>query len=90
MSPGASQAPDLAMPGEKDCPGETLGEAMKPDNETTSGRALHNYEDIAADLEHIAEMVRNTPELNHRAAERLLKIAQDIRSDLGRLGRVLL
>lgn len=61
---------------------------MKLDNETASGRPLQNYEDIAAELEHIAEMVRNAPELNHDAAERLLKLAQDIRSDLARLGSV--
>jgi len=63
---------------------------MKPDSETTSRRPLRNYEDVAAELEHIAELVRNTPELNHHAAERLLKVAQDIRSDLDRLGSVLL
>lgn len=63
---------------------------MESDNETASGRRLRNYEDIAAELEHIAELVRNTPELNHHAAERLLKVAQDIRSDLDRLGNVLL
>jgi hypothetical protein len=63
---------------------------MKSDNETASGRPLHDYEDIAAELEHIAEMVRNTPGLNHDAAERLLKVAQDIRSDLDRLSRALL
>jgi hypothetical protein len=63
---------------------------MKSDNETASSRPLHNYEDIAAELEHIAELVRNTPELNHHSAERLLKVAQDIRSDIERLGRVIL
>jgi hypothetical protein len=60
---------------------------MTADNETASGRALHDYEDIAAELEQIAEMVRNTPGLNHSAAERLLKLAKDIRSDLDRSAR---
>jgi hypothetical protein len=69
---------------------KNVGMLMEPDNETALGRPLQNYEDVATELERIAEMVRNTPELNHRAAERLLKIAQDIRSDLDRLGRIVL
>jgi hypothetical protein len=46
---------------------------MKPDDEAAaaSPRPLHSYADIAAELECIAQMVRNTPGLNHRAAERL-------------------
>lgn len=55
-----------------------------------SGHARLNYDDIVAELEHIAGLVRNTPELNHHSAERLLKVAQDIRSDLDRLGKTLL
>jgi hypothetical protein len=62
---------------------------MTADNENASDRALDDYEDIAAELELIAEKVRNTPELDHDAAERLLKLAKDIRADLDRLGRVL-
>ena len=61
---------------------------MEPNREPAPGDdPLCNYEDIAAEIEHVAEMVRKTPELNHHAAERLLKIAQDIRSDIDRLGR---
>ena len=60
---------------------------MKSGRDTASGRPLKNYEDIVAELENIAEMVRKTPDLNHQAAERLLQIAQDIRSDLERTGR---
>jgi hypothetical protein len=63
---------------------------MKAANEATSDRTLDDYEDIAAELELIAEKVRNSPELDHDAAERLLKLAQDIRLDLDRLGRALL
>ena len=63
---------------------------MKTDNETAVARTLDDYEDIAAELELIAEKVCNTPELDHDAAERLLKLAKDIRSDLDRLGRFLL
>jgi hypothetical protein len=66
---------------------------MTADNEDASDRALDDYEDddyedVAAELEHIAEKVRNAPELDHDAAERLLKLAKDIRADLDRLGRV--
>jgi hypothetical protein len=53
-----------------------------------SGHTLLNYDDIVTELEHIAGLVRNTPELNHHSAERLLKVAKDIRSDLDRLGKV--
>jgi hypothetical protein len=65
---------------------------MEPDNEAASGspRPFHSYEDIAAELERIAEMVRDRPELNHHAVERLLQIARDIRSDASRPGSVLL
>jgi|HubBroStandDraft_3_1064219.scaffolds.fasta_scaffold222622_1 hypothetical protein len=63
---------------------------MKAANDTTPDRTLDDYEDIAAELELIAEKVRNSPELDHDAAERLLKLAQDIRLDLDRLGRALL
>lgn len=78
------------MLGEKDRSGEQhRGDAMTADNENASDRALDDYEDIAAELELIAEKVRNTPELDHDAAERLLKLAKDIRADLDRLGRVL-
>jgi hypothetical protein len=76
--------------GEKIARGTALGDAMTADSETASDRPLHDYEDIAAELELIAEKVRNTPGLNHDSAERLLKLAQDIRSDLDRLSRALL
>jgi len=61
---------------------------MEPDDEAASDflEPRHRYEDVAAELERIAEMLRGAPELNHHAAERLLKIARDIRSDLERLG----
>jgi hypothetical protein len=51
-----------------------------------SPRSFESFEDIASELERIAELLRNTPALNHNAAERLLEIARDIRSDLGRSG----
>jgi hypothetical protein len=63
---------------------------MKLDDKTASGRPLNNYEDSAAELERIAERVRNAPELSHHAAERLPKVAQDIRSDLDHVGGVIL
>ena len=44
-----------------------------------------DYENIAAELERFAEMPRDRPELNHNAAERLLRIARDIRSDVARV-----
>jgi hypothetical protein len=61
---------------------------MKPDDKAASGppRSFDSYEDIAAELERIAELVRDRPELNHHAVERLLQIARDIRSDVNRLG----
>lgn len=61
---------------------------MKPNDEAVPGspRSFDSYQGIAAELERIAEMVRSRPELNHHAAERLLQIARDIRSDVGRLG----
>jgi hypothetical protein len=86
MSAGASRALDLAMLGKPPAK-ETLGDAMKPNIEPAPGGPLCKYEHIAAEIEHVAEMVLKTPELNHHAAERLLKIAQDIRSDIDRLGK---
>jgi hypothetical protein len=41
------------------------------------------YEDIAKELEHIAAMVRDRPELNHEASARLIEIARQIRKDAG-------
>jgi hypothetical protein len=41
------------------------------------------YEKIAHDLEEIAEVVSHRPELNHHSAERLRKVAKDIRRDVG-------
>ena len=38
-----------------------------------SGRTFGSYEDIATELESIAEMLRNAPGLNHQAADRLLE-----------------
>lgn len=63
---------------------------MKSDDKAASSspRPFDSYADVAAELERIAEMVRDRPELNHHAVERLLKIAQDIRSDIERLGTV--
>jgi hypothetical protein len=83
----AFRALNLAVLGEPTIKG-ALGDAMEPNREPAPGDdPLCNYEDIAAEIEHVAEMVRKTPELNHHASERLLKIAQDIRSDIDRLGR---
>jgi hypothetical protein len=41
------------------------------------------YEDIVKELEHIAAMVRERPELNNEASARLLDIARQIRQDAG-------
>jgi hypothetical protein len=60
---------------------------MKPNNESERSGDLCNYEDVAGEIERVAEMVRKRPELNHHAAERLDKIAEDIRSDIDRLSK---
>jgi hypothetical protein len=39
------------------------------------------YEGIAAELEEIAHRLEQRPELNHAAAEKLRKIAKNIRQD---------
>ncbi len=39
------------------------------------------YESIAAELEEIAHRLEQRPELDHGAAEKLRKIAKDIRQD---------
>jgi hypothetical protein len=61
---------------------------MKPNDGATSSspRPFGSYEDIAVELERIAEMVQQRPELNHHAADRLLQIARDIRLDASRSG----
>lgn len=41
------------------------------------------YEDIAKELEHIAALVRERPELNHEASARLVEVARQIRADAG-------
>lgn len=41
------------------------------------------YERIAHEIEEIAQVISHRPELNHHSAERLRKIAQDIRQDVG-------
>ena len=41
------------------------------------------YEQVVEELETVAESIRLHPELNHHSAERLLKIASDIRKDAG-------
>ena len=41
------------------------------------------YERVVEELETVAESIRLHPELNHHSAERLLKIASDIREDAG-------
>ena len=41
------------------------------------------YEQVVDELETVAESIRLHPELNHHSAERLLKIASDIRKDAG-------
>ena len=40
-----------------------------------------DYERIASEIEGVAKMVRDRPELNHDAAERLGRSAADIRRD---------
>lgn len=42
-----------------------------------------HYQKIVDELEHVAAMVRERPELNHEAAARLIEIAQQIRKDAG-------
>jgi hypothetical protein len=39
------------------------------------------YERIAEELEEVAQSLRNRPEMNHHAAERLREIARNIRQD---------
>jgi uncharacterized protein YutE (UPF0331/DUF86 family) len=46
-------------------------------------RSKSYYEKIAKELEQLSETVRVRPEMNHNAAERLLKIANEIRADIG-------
>ena len=41
------------------------------------------YDRVVEELETVAESIRLHPELNHHSAERLLKIASDIREDAG-------
>ncbi len=44
------------------------------------------YEGIAAELEESADRLEQRPELDHHAAEKLRKIAKDIRQDARSLG----
>ncbi len=41
------------------------------------------YERVVREIDAVADLVREHPELNHHAAERLAKIAQEIRKDAG-------
>ncbi len=50
---------------------------------TTPSMPSSYYEDIVKELEHIAAMVRERPELNHEASARLVEIARQIRQDVG-------
>jgi len=50
---------------------------------TTPPMPASYYEDIIKELEHIAAMVRDRPELNHEASARLVEIARQIRQDVG-------
>ena len=45
------------------------------------------YERVAEELEEIATMLRQRPEMNHGSAERLFKIAANIREDAGLIPR---
>jgi hypothetical protein len=47
-------------------------------------KRLQEDEDIALELEQVAELVRRHPELNHHAADRLASIARNIRADIAR------
>jgi len=49
---------------------------INPDDERE--KALHESKDIATELEEVANMILGNPELNHQAAERLMRIARDI------------
>ena len=51
----------------------------------TPPQSVTDYEKVAAELESIAEMLRQSPEFNHHVADRLLGIARDIRLDLNRI-----
>jgi hypothetical protein len=51
---------------------------------TVSRTRLREDEDIARELEQVAQLVRDHPELNHHAADRLAAIARDIRADIAR------
>lgn len=48
---------------------------------------LSSDEEIAQELERVAQLVRERPELNHQAADRLLDIARAIRADTARASR---
>jgi hypothetical protein len=58
-------------------PGELLMTTVSPSR-------LREDEDIARELEQVAELVRHHPELNHHAADRPAAIARDIRADIAR------
>jgi len=45
---------------------------------------LSDYEEIAQELERVADQLLHDPGVNHRAAERLKAIARDIRADADR------
>jgi hypothetical protein len=44
-----------------------------------SQQTARGYEEIAKELEEVAEVLLGHPELNHQTAEKLLSIARDIR-----------
>lgn len=54
---------------------------MKPP--TDKGVSQEFYEDVVKELEDVAALLRKHPELNHKAVERLLAIASEIRKDAG-------
>lgn len=48
---------------------------------------LISDEEIALELERVAQLIRERPELNHQAADRLITIARSIRADASRASR---
>jgi hypothetical protein len=46
---------------------------------------LRGYEEIAQELERVADLLLHDPKLNHRSAERLMEIVRDIRADAARV-----
>jgi len=49
---------------------------------------LRDDEEIVEELEQVANLILERPELNHEAAQRLMRIARDIRADIARADKI--